>query len=69
MKTNFLLTITNGKAEVCFSENADELVNKYKQSNDECLLFIRPTPAKRKKAGNSEPLTKPAIKQAVKPNK
>jgi hypothetical protein len=58
MKANFLLTIIDGKPQTRFSENADELIAAYKESNDECMLFIRPTASKRKRAGNSEVVLK-----------
>jgi hypothetical protein len=54
MKVNFLLTINNGKAGIEFSDNADELIEKYKNSDLECQLFIRPTATKKKKAGNAK---------------
>ncbi len=60
MKANFLLTIIDGKPQVRFSESADELIAAYKESNDECMLFIRPTASKRKRAGNSEASVKKA---------
>jgi predicted GIY-YIG superfamily endonuclease len=58
MKANFLLTIIDGKPQARFSENADELIAAYKESTEECMLFIRPTASKRKRAMNSEAVTK-----------
>jgi hypothetical protein len=63
-KVSLLVTVQDGEPSCeVLSTNADDALQAYKESGKEAYLFIRPVPAKSKRALKAAPVAKKAAKR------